>query len=92
VRRKEFGLPRGLHLWVAYNRNAVQNSAGLCRVVTSDSALLRRGKAELDRVYDELRACGEWGCGLPCRLCVCVLTCLDIRLHVYMCVCVYVCM
>lgn len=58
VRRKEFGLSRGLHLWMAYNRLAIENSRGLCRVVTSDAALVRDGWGEVKRIHDGLKACG----------------------------------
>jgi hypothetical protein len=42
------------------HRLAIQNSAGLCRVVTSDRALYRDGYREMTRIYDELRACGRY--------------------------------
>lgn len=58
VRRKEFGLARGLHLWMAYNRLTIENSRGLCRVITSDAALIHDGWTEVKRIHDQLRACG----------------------------------
>ena len=51
-------LPRALYLWIAYNRLAIQNSQGLCRVVTSDAALIRDGAGTLGMIYEQLRGCG----------------------------------
>ena len=53
-----FGLPRALYLWIAYNRLAIQNSQGLCRVVTSDAALIQDGAGTLGMIYEQLRGCG----------------------------------
>ncbi len=58
ARRKEFGVPRGIHLWVAYNRLAIENSRGLCRVVVSDAALVHDGPVTVRHIYEQLRACG----------------------------------
>lgn len=63
VRRKEFGVARGLHLWMAYNRLAIENSRGLCRVVTSDAALIQDGPGEVLRIHQELEE--RCGVGVP---------------------------
>ena len=57
--REQFPLLRGLKVWISYNRAAIQNSQGLCRVVTSNQALMRDGKGEMGRIGQELRShCG----------------------------------
>jgi hypothetical protein len=53
-----FGLPRALYLWIAYNRLAIQNSQGLCRVATSYAALIQDGADTLAMIYEQLRGCG----------------------------------
>eukprot|EP00624_Nannochloropsis_granulata_P005920 evm.model.NODE_42098_length_28510_cov_28.859102.6 len=57
-RGNNFGLPRALYLWIAYNRLAIQNSQGLCRVVISNTALIQDGAGVLGMVYEQLRGCG----------------------------------
>jgi len=57
-RGKGFELPRALYLWIAYNRLAIQNSQGLCRVVISDAALIQDGAGTLGMIYEQLRGCG----------------------------------
>jgi len=52
----------GLKLWIWYNRMAIENSRGLCRVVTSNDAIVQNHKRELMRIGNELV-----GCGLPQR-------------------------
>lgn len=47
-------LRKGLHLWIAYNMRAIQNSRGLCIVKTSNTKLLANPNTELQRISDEL--------------------------------------
>jgi hypothetical protein len=44
----------GLKLWYIYNRNAIQQSYDLCRVVISHKMLLTQPNQELDRLFEEL--------------------------------------
>jgi hypothetical protein len=57
-RRDNFTLPRGLRLWTVYSRLAIQNSQGLCRVITSYASILQDGPAAVHVIYEQLRACG----------------------------------
>jgi hypothetical protein len=60
-REKGFPLERGLRLWIIYNMRSVQNSAGLCRVVSSNEAVLANPLTEVQRISDELTT----KCGVP---------------------------
>jgi hypothetical protein len=60
-REKDFPLERGLRLWIIYNMRAIQNSAGLCRVVSSNEAVLANPLTEVQRISDELTT----KCGVP---------------------------
>ena len=53
-REEDFDLAHGLRLWIVYNVRAVQNSAGLCRVLSSNDAILADPLAEVQRIADEL--------------------------------------
>jgi hypothetical protein len=55
---EHFRVQRGLKLWYVYNKRALQQSHDLCRVSTSHKKMMATPQTELDRVYDELRACG----------------------------------
>lgn len=57
-RQNEYGGARGIYMWIAHNRLAIQNSQGLCRVVTSDADLIQDGPGTLYMVYSKLRECG----------------------------------
>jgi len=57
-RLNEYGGARGMYMWIAHNRLAIQNSQGLCRVVTSDADLIQDGPGTLYMVYNKLRDCG----------------------------------
>lgn len=57
-REKHFSLERGLRLWIMYNMGALQNSAGLCRVLSSNEAVLADPLTEVQRIADELTKCG----------------------------------
>lgn len=49
-----FPLEKGFRLWIIYNMRAIQNSASLCTVYTSNDAVLANPKEEVQRVADEL--------------------------------------
>jgi hypothetical protein len=53
-REKNFNLEHGLRLWVLYNMRAIQNSAGLCRVLSSNDKVLADPLNEVQRIADEL--------------------------------------
>ena len=53
-----FPLARGLRLWIVYNMRAIQNSHDLCRVFTSNEALMLNAKNELERIAAGLVKCG----------------------------------
>jgi hypothetical protein len=58
-RKKDFGLGHALRLWMAYNMLAIRNSQGLCRVLTSNNAVLHDPLSEGQRISDELtNKCG----------------------------------
>ncbi len=52
--RQHFKLAYGLRLWIQYNKAAVQNSADLCRVLSSNNAVLTDPLNETKRIADEL--------------------------------------
>ena len=54
AKRNEFPLARGLQLWMQYNKAALQNSADLCRVFSSNNAVLEDPLKEAKRIADEL--------------------------------------
>jgi len=57
--RNGMRLLHGLHLWIVYNMQAIQNSQGLCRVLTSNNAILTNAFTEVQRIADELtKKCG----------------------------------
>lgn len=58
ARRDQLGMLHGFYLWIAYNRAAIQNSAGLCRIMVSYPALIHDGPGTLRVIHDQLRACG----------------------------------
>jgi len=60
-REKNFGIERGLRLWIVYNMRAVQNSQDLCRVLSSNDAILADPLTEVQRISDELTS----KCGVP---------------------------
>lgn len=60
-REKNFTLERGLRLWIAYNIRALQNSADLCRVYSSNDAILADTLNEVRRISEELSS----KCGVP---------------------------
>jgi len=58
-REKNFGLEHALRLWSVYNMRAIQHSQGLCRVLTSNNAVLSHPLKEVQRIADVLTVeCG----------------------------------
>ncbi|KAI2510202.1 sulfotransferase family [Fragilaria crotonensis] len=53
-RERDFTLEHGLRLWIIYNRRAVENSAGMCRVLSSNDKVLANPLGEVQRIADEL--------------------------------------
>jgi hypothetical protein len=60
-RESGFTILRGLRLWILYNKSAIRNSADLCRVLSSNVAILSNPLAETKRIVDEL----THKCGVP---------------------------
>ena len=56
----ELALGDGLMYWILYNKLAIQNSAAdhICRIVTTNHAMIANPLDELDRIVDELIKCG----------------------------------
>jgi hypothetical protein len=54
-------MTRGLELWIIYNQKAIQNSQGLCRIISSNEALLRNPAKEVQRIIHQLTHI----CGVP---------------------------
>lgn len=59
--REKFKLELGLRLWLVYNMRGVQNSQGLCRVLSSNDAILADPLGEVQRIATELTT----KCGVP---------------------------
>lgn len=55
---EKFAVNKGLRLWYVYNKRAIEQSQDLCRVTTSHRKVMQQPKQELDRIFDELVACG----------------------------------
>jgi len=51
-------LYEGLNLWIWYNRFAIQNSQGMCRVITSNDDIIADPELELTKVLKGLEDCG----------------------------------
>lgn len=60
-RESGFTILRGLRLWILYNKAAIRNSADLCRVFSSNVAVLSNPFAETQRIVHEL----THNCGVP---------------------------
>jgi len=54
TREQNFSLELGLRLWIIYNTHAIQNSQGLCRVVTTNENILKSPLQEIQYIADEL--------------------------------------
>lgn len=44
----------GLQLWIHYNLRAIQNSAGMCRIVTANHKIMENPKGEVQRIKNQL--------------------------------------
>jgi hypothetical protein len=60
-REKSFRMDHAFRIYIVYNMRAIQNSAGLCRVLTSNDAVLADPLTEVHRIADELTT----KCGVP---------------------------
>lgn len=60
-REKGISIEHGLRLWIVYNRRALENSVDLCRVYTSNDAIMLDSLAELNRISRTLTD----KCGVP---------------------------
>jgi hypothetical protein len=60
-REKNFTLEHGLRLWIVYNMRGVENSQQLCRVYSSNEAILADPLNEVNRISSELTS----KCGIP---------------------------
>jgi hypothetical protein len=60
-REDQFTLDHGLRLWIVYNMLGLQNSAGLCRVYSSNDAIMASPLDEVSRLAQELTK----KCGVP---------------------------
>jgi hypothetical protein len=60
-REKKIHVTRGLHMWIAYNMLALQNSRGLCIVRTKNIDVIADALTEIQRISDELTD----KCGVP---------------------------
>lgn len=49
-----FYLEHGLRLWIVYNMRAIQNSARLCRVFSTNEAVMKDPTKEVQRIKNEL--------------------------------------
>lgn len=49
-----FPLEKGFRLWIIYNVKAIQQSHHLCKVYTSNDAVLKNPKVEVQRISNEL--------------------------------------
>jgi len=53
-REQMFPLEHGLRIWIVYNMRGIQNSAALCRVLSSNDAILADPLKEVQRISDDL--------------------------------------
>lgn len=60
-RENNFTVDHGLRLWIVYNMRGIQNSNDLCRVTTSNEAVLANPLEEVRRLATELTT----KCGVP---------------------------
>jgi hypothetical protein len=57
-RYEHFQIGKSLRMWYVYNKRAIVQSHDLCRVTTSHRAVMAQPLVEMDRIYNEIRACG----------------------------------
>lgn len=60
-REKSIRTDHAFRIYIVYNMRAIQNSAGLCRVLTNNDAVLSDPLTEVHRIADELTT----KCGVP---------------------------
>lgn len=60
-REDAFTLDHGLRLWIVYNMRGIENSQDLCRVTSSNEAILADPLQEINRISKELTD----KCGVP---------------------------
>ncbi len=53
-RDSRFHLEHGLRLWIVYNMRAIQNSARLCRVFSTNEAVMKDPATEVQRIKNQL--------------------------------------
>jgi hypothetical protein len=53
-REEGFTFAHGLRLWIVYNMRAIQNSSTLCRVFSTNDAVVKNPLVEVQRIKDEL--------------------------------------
>lgn len=53
-REQNFTIEHGLRLWIVYNMRALQYSEGLCRVFSTNEAVFKDPRTEVQRIKDEL--------------------------------------
>eukprot|EP00591_Stephanopyxis_turris_P014133 CAMPEP_0195536352 /NCGR_PEP_ID=MMETSP0794_2-20130614/45916_1 /TAXON_ID=515487 /ORGANISM="Stephanopyxis turris, Strain CCMP 815" /LENGTH=430 /DNA_ID=CAMNT_0040669735 /DNA_START=154 /DNA_END=1446 /DNA_ORIENTATION=- len=53
-RASDMSISQGLRLWIVYNMRAIQNSSDLCRVYSSNEAVLENTLFEIQRISYEL--------------------------------------
>ncbi|KAL7536060.1 hypothetical protein ACHAXR_006885, partial [Thalassiosira sp. AJA248-18] len=53
-REAGFTIEHGLRLWIVYNMRALQNSAGLCRIYSTNAAVFKDPWREVQRIKNEL--------------------------------------
>jgi hypothetical protein len=55
---ENFPVQKGIKLWYVYNKSAIKHTQDICRVVASHGNVMKSPRQELDRIYNELIACG----------------------------------
>ena len=53
-RESSITLEHGLRLWIVYNMRAIQNSARLCRVFSTNEAVMKNPTGEVQRIKNQL--------------------------------------
>merc|ERR1712072_1439764 len=57
-KRNPVPMLHGFKLWIWYNREAIRLSNSMCRVITSNDALLTNSKREIKRIEEGMKECG----------------------------------
>lgn len=58
TRDEHWPIEKSLRLWYVYNRRAVEQSNDMCRIITSNSAVMNQPHIEMDRIFEEMHQCG----------------------------------